>query len=174
MLEFNFTNNRSDLSISLFDYNFASATGTLTITYRHINQGALSDLGVTFQGTAKFITPYYYYRKIDRNSEGLNPVVFGENSTVVDENSDSPYVIYSSNKQLEVCFKQPKVVNVPGNNVLNVGDLPIGYYYYFRPEWKKAGHNKKEIEFTLTTNNGTVYDAYVTQVWSDYWKYWRR
>ena len=146
--------NRSDLSGTFTRENetFDSDTGTYSFTLRYV--GVINNNpNLAIRGDIEFGFPQFYYRKIDKFSEGLQPVTFGENKGEV-EQDNTWYLVYTQNK-LQACPKTPVRIKVPGKNTYSNTDFTTGNYYYIVPEYTGEVY----IYCTVTTNNGTVYKA---------------
>lgn len=155
--------NRSDLTGTFTRLNeiFDSTTGTYSFTLRYV--GSINNnIYLTIRGDIQFGFPQFYYRKIDKFSEGLQPVTFGENKGEIEGDGNNWYLIYGAPKDgqgvvdkayIRMCPKYPVNVYVPGHSTITPGTAPLtdNGYYYIVPEYGPGTY------CILTTNNGTNY-----------------
>ena len=155
--------NRSDLTGTFTRLNetFNSNTGTYSFTLRYV--GSINDnIYLTIRGDIQFGFPQFYYRVIDKFSEGLQPVTFGENKGEIEGDNNNWYLIYGAPKDgqgvvdkayMRMCPKYPVNVYVPGHSTITPGTAPLtdNGYYYIVPEYSQGVYCK------LVTSNGTEY-----------------
>ena len=149
------TNNRSDLTGTYQRLNevFDSDTGEYSFTLRYY--GSInSNSKITISGKIRVSFPDVYLRVIDKFSEGLQPVVFGENKGTV-EQDNSWYLVYLENK-LEACPKTAVRIKVPGKQTYEKTDFTVNHYYYIVPDYTDSDY----VYCTITTNTGSQYQAW--------------
>ena len=149
------TNNRSDLTGTFQRLNevFDSNTGEYSFTLRYY--GSInSNSKITISGKIRVSFPDVYLRVIDKFSEGLQPVVFGENKGTV-EQDNSWYLVYLENK-LEACPKTAVRIKVPGKQNYTKTDFTVNHYYYIVPDYTDSDY----VYCTITTDTGSQYQAW--------------
>lgn len=85
----------------------------------------------------QFTTTLTYNRKIDINSEGLTPLLYGKNKSTLWADSQSWYLVYKGNNPLVcyLCADNGFTAQIQsGNKEITAKDLVVGTYYYILPE----------------------------------------
>ena len=114
------------------------------------------------------------YRKIDLQSEGLTPVLYGKDEYKVSGDNQSWYLIYKGNPiKCFVCADEQFDVTMASGNTISATDLTAGTYYYIL-----AYENNKE-DVSIKTDTGLSFEAYFDYVSSPFTtersiiQYWR-
>lgn len=164
------TTNRWDLEeMGTFtdeDMNFDSSTGTLSfkLVYTPNTPTIISNLGITLRGAVDVLFNAFYYRKIDKFSEGLQPIVFGENKGTIEGDNNKWYLIYGApkgndgqvvNSYLQLCPKYPVNVYVPGTQQLTSSTFNDDGFYYIVPEYT----SEYKLWMTIISPYGTEYEV---------------
>lgn len=117
-------------NINIVNWSFDSASGEFTIVVGSSSQ-------VIFSGTLIFVfyVPARYFRKIDLANEGITPILYGKDISVVDENNEDSidwYLLYTGSTSVS-CYAIPSgscEVGTSGSSTINATDLVSGQYYY--------------------------------------------
>lgn len=144
--------NRSDLTGTFTRLNetFNSNTGTYSFTLRYV--GSINNNPyLAIRGDIQFGFPQFYYRKIDKFSEGLQPITFGENKGEV-EQDNTWYLVYTKTK-LQACPKTPVKIRIPGKQEYTHTDFTTNNYYYIVPEYTGEDY----IYCVVKADTGTEY-----------------
>ena len=114
------------------------------------------------------------YRKIDLQSEGLTPVLYGRDEYKVSADNQSWYLIYKgANPRCYVCADERFDVTLSSGSSISATDLTAGTYYYIL-----AYENNKE-DVSIKTNDNMTFEAYFDYVNSPFTtqrciiQYWR-
>lgn len=89
---------------------------------------------------------YKYNRKIDKNSEGLTPLLYGKNKGVLQGDNQSWYLIYKGNNPLSCYLCADHTFNATiqkDDKEILPSDLTAGTYYYILPDRNANGENAK-------------------------------
>ena len=102
-----------------------------------------------------------WYRDIDINSEGINPILYGENKSFLDDanTSNNWYLVYKGATTIQALLipEYPESVPFQAQKVIVPSDLTAGVYYYILPERQSA-----EIIFTDNIGNQARIYQYIT------------
>lgn len=112
-----------------------------------------------------FSTTYTYSRKIDINSEGLTPLLYGKNKGVLQGDNKSWYLIYKGNNPLNcyLCADSGFTATLQGSNKEIVAtDLVVGTYYYILPDRNGNPYAAYDIGANMRTNEGKDVSALIT------------
>lgn len=126
----------------------------------------------SYQVTLTLIGTERVVRKIDRPSEGLSPILYGENlGELIEDNSNvvnHAYLVYTGSSTIKalVTFDHPTQVKIAGNEILDKTDFNVGTYYYFVPD-----ENNFSIGFNyfLEDDDGNHYLVGYTRTATDYY-----
>lgn len=131
--------------------NVSISDGWLTISF-----SGNAAITFSFIGTVDIVLPAGYVRKIDRFSEGITPVLFGnEIDNVYDESTTNWYLVYSGNPMICQLFpNEPITVSVAAKNTVVPTDLTTGVYYYAMED-RTAGDYR--TSYTIKTDNSQYY-----------------
>lgn len=105
---------------------------------------------------------YKYNRKIDINSEGLTPLLYGKNKGVLQDDDQSWYLIYKGNNPLNCYLCADHTFNATiqkDDKEIVPSDLTAGTYYYILPE-RNANGNAAEVY--MHTDEGYSINARIT------------
>ena len=107
---------------------------------------------------------YKYNRKIDINSEGLTPLLYGKNKGSLLDDNQSWYLIYKGNNPLScyLCADFTFEATIQRDNKeITASDLTAGTYYYILPDRNADASNPENARVSLHTNNGANVSAYI-------------
>ena len=107
---------------------------------------------------------YKYNRKIDINSEGLTPLLYGKNKGSLLDDNQSWYLIYKGNNPLScyLCADFTFEATIQKDNKeITASDLTAGTYYYILPDRNADASNPENARVSIHTNDGTTVSAYI-------------
>lgn len=113
----------------------------------------------------EFTTTYTYNRKIDINSEGLTPLLYGKNKGILQGDNQSWYLIYKGNNPLNcyLCADTGFTATLQGSNKEIVPtDLVVGTYYYILPDRNGNPYAAYDIGVNMHTNEGKDVSALIS------------
>ena len=132
--------------------------GTITFQF-----GGSSQITFSFTVTVTISYPARTLRKIDPNSEGLTPVLFGENLGEIPESDDNNWYLFYRGNPIKglLCPEYPVTLFVSGNDTLHSNDLITGTHYYVMED-RTSGASR--VTATITTDNGTQHNVLYNQI----------
>lgn len=121
-----------------------------------IQFGGSSAITYSFDITVSIYYPDRYLRNIDINSEGITPVLFGENLGEISGDNNNWYLTYkgSSDIVMHLVPEYPVTVNVAGDDNIAPSDLTTGTHYFIMED-RTSGDSR--ITAIITTDIDTVY-----------------
>lgn len=144
---------------NIYSWTFDGTTGEFTIVVRSAAQTTIS-----YYATMTFDYPVatQYYRKIHLASEGINPMLYGQEIDILDNDGTDWYLLYTGASALS-CYAIPSTsydVITAGNSTVTYSDLTVGYYYYilFKTDGSLA-------PVTLTINSTTAHTGRRGQIY---------
>ena len=117
-----------------------------------------------FENDIVFTTSLTYERKIDINSEGLTPLLYGKNKGVLQGDNQSWYLIYKGNNPLScyLCADNGFTATLQAaNKEITPADLTTGIYYYILPDRNGTPQIGKRTGVDMETANGNDVSAYI-------------
>lgn len=133
----------ADIDDDFLSLVFQNSGGSQTFSYK---------VTLVLKGTRRML------RKIDKQSEGLSPILYGKNiGQLINDDEETPnhaYLIYKGQSTIKalVAFDTPTKVTVSGDKTLLPADFNVNQYYYFLPN--------SSLPFTsyyLEDDNGNKY-----------------
>lgn len=101
---------------------------------------------------------YDYTRKIDLYSEGLTPILYGEDQGEISEDGSSWYLIYKdASLRCYLTSDNGFNVKIAGTTEISANDLVEGNYYYI------MGERNPNRRVDMTTNENFVVTAYISK-----------
>lgn len=117
-----------------------------------------------FENDFVFTTSITYERKIDINSEGLTPLLYGKNKDILQGDYQSWYLIYKGNNPLScyLCADDSFTATLQAaNKEITPAELTTGVYYYILPDRNGTPQEGKLIGVDMTTAEGNDVSAYI-------------
>lgn len=117
-----------------------------------------------FENDFVFTTSIIYERKIDINSEGLTPLLYGKNKGILQGDYQSWYLIYKGNNPLScyLCADDSFTATLQAaNKEITPVDLTTGVYYYILPDRNGTPQEGKLIGVNMETAEGNDVSAYI-------------
>ncbi len=105
-----------------------------------------------------------YYRTIDKNSEGLTPLLYGKNKGVISGDNQTWYLIYKGNNPLScyLCADSGFTATLQASNKeILPNDLATGVYYYILPDRNGDPHAAYDIGVYMRTAEGKDVSAMI-------------
>ena len=147
-------NNQEVYSINLSDY--ASATFWLSVSVYNVD----CDHGVedNFDATITFVESQAY-RKIDLTSEGVTPILYGKNESILEGDGQNWYLVYKGSAPIRcyICADNRFDITLSADASIVATDLAVGYYYYILP-------NENASYVSVTTNEGVSVSALIQDI----------
>lgn len=109
-----------------------------------------------------FTTTITYGRKIDINSEGLTPLLYGKNKGILQGDNQSWYLIYKGNNPLNcyLCADNGFTATIQNaNKEIVPTDLVVGTYYYILPDRNGDASAGYDIDVGMETAEGNNVSA---------------
>ena len=111
-----------------------------------------------------FTTSLTYERKIDINSEGLTPLLYGKNKGVLQGDNQSWYLIYKGSNPLACYLCADNSFNATlqaSNKEIVPADLSTGTYYFILPDRNGNAHAAYDIGVNMSTAEGKDVSAMI-------------
>lgn len=112
----------------------------------------------------QFTTTLTYNRKIDINSEGLTPLLYGKNKGILQGDNKTWYLIYKGNNPLScyLCADSGFTATLQvANKEIVPTDLTTGVYYYILPDRNGDPHANYDIGVNMYTAEGKDVSAMI-------------
>ena len=119
---------------------------------------------ITSLDNVTFLTGKRYTRAIDINSEGITPLLYGENKGVLQGDNQSWYLIYKGNNPLScyLCADDGFTATLQAaNQEIIPSDLTTGVYYYILPDRNGTPQVGKHTGVDMETAEGNDVSAYI-------------
>ena len=117
-----------------------------------------------YENDIVFTTTFIYERKIDINSEGLTPLLYGKNKGILQGDNKTWYLIYKGNNPLS-CYLCADVgftaTLQAANKEIVPSDLATGVYYYILPDRNGNPYAAYDIGVNLSTAEGKDVSAMI-------------
>jgi len=98
-----------------------------------------------------------WFRSIDKNSEGLTPLLYGKNKGIIFGDNQSWYLIYKGNNPLSCYLCADNTFEATIQNAdkeIIATDLSVGTYYYILPDRNGDPHAAYDIGVYMRTAEG--------------------
>lgn len=146
------------VNVGVASYSFDSDDGYFTIVF---SAGNVYDF--SFFAIFNLTIPARIVRKVDLLSEGITPLLYGENIGEIKNDELDWYLVYlgSSTITALACPSSPIDLYITGDDVINPNDLVSGTHYYLMED-RTSGEDR--VTCVVTTSNGTKKQVYFKQV----------